>query len=185
MPAAPNDNGRRDILVNDRYRFEDFRLISPLIFHEILHHDNKSGPTEELILHALDSLVFAQQIISTPHLAAAGTELTRIQNTVLMARINSGIDSHLTLRAANAPIFPNGIFVPNFSALYPEGSNGTPGNIALVAIMGNMQNPETKNSMIADFDSDTLARLYENQGLAINQIVRAAVILRLNVDNYY
>lgn len=89
VDAPPPGSDKPIITFNQRYQFEDFRLLAPVMVHEALHQDNNVTNKEELIANSIDTLVYGQFLLESPDLATSGTELARYQNTELMGRINT------------------------------------------------------------------------------------------------
>jgi hypothetical protein len=64
---------------------------------------------EELIAHALEAMVYGQVITENPSLARSGTELARRNNTLFMARLNSGdAAGELCLLTSQGNVHPGG-----------------------------------------------------------------------------
>ncbi|MFE7779261.1 hypothetical protein ACFU5O_36440 [Streptomyces sp. NPDC057445] len=82
------DEQDRDIVFNQRYRYEDFRLLGVVFSHETLHSDRLLNANEELIASTLNNAYYGQLILKQPHLDAS-TELSRRLNTALMAHLNT------------------------------------------------------------------------------------------------
>ncbi|MFD7631392.1 hypothetical protein ACFV7Q_36200 [Streptomyces sp. NPDC059851] len=177
-PVVPGQGPQ--ILVNQRYQFEDFRQLTSTLFHETLHQDPTNSSKEELIAAALDTLVQAQVYLTDPPLAASRTELTRRLNTKLMARINSGPGPRLGLFTANGPnVYPGGTPLPYFAAAFPPGGPNTPGNTTLRQTLRLIANPGTTPPPAANFDDTTLQFIDQNQGLTPTEVLRTARTLRL------
>ncbi|MFL1596244.1 hypothetical protein NQ854_25470 [Rhodococcus ruber] len=182
LPAAPGDS-LPTIVFNERYRFEDFRALSSVLFHETLHQDSQLDAKEELIATAVQVLVYGQHVLANPEVATSGTELARRLNTGLMARINSGPGERLGLFTANGPsVLPGAVApLPSFAdAFYPPGTPvpDTPGNATLrasLALLGATPPPD------ADFDDATLSYIDLTPGLTNAQVLELARILRLDV----
>ncbi|GAA3442025.1 hypothetical protein Pve01_01500 [Planomonospora venezuelensis] len=180
-PPGPGETAP-NIVVNSRYRNEDFRLLAPVLFHETLHQDTNPSNKEELIAGALDSLVYAQQLLTAPEQAISGTELARRQNTKLMARVNSGPGARLGLFTANGPnVYPGGTPLSSFAAAFPSGGPATtPGNTALRRTLRLIAAPGATPPPGANFDDATLQFIDANQGLSPAEVLHTAQNLRLD-----
>jgi hypothetical protein len=123
------------IVFNEKYQFEDFRLLASTLAHEPLHRDSINSEKEELINHAMHILVHGQFLLENPDLATSGTELARNNNTFLMARINTrDAEGKLRLFTSQGNIFPGNtskVFVPYFAAFFEPLGDDTPGNRVL------------------------------------------------------
>ncbi|MFD4247006.1 hypothetical protein ACFWP3_36285 [Streptomyces sp. NPDC058525] len=182
-PPGPGET-LPNILFNQRYRFEDFRQLGPIMLHETLHQDPDVGAKEELVAHSLEALVQAQVYLTDPTLAASGTELPRRLNTKLMARINSGPGPRLGLFTANGPnVYPGGTPLPYFAAAFPSGGPDTPGNATLRATLRLIAGPGAVPPPSAAFDDATLEFVDENQGLSSRDVLRTARNLRLAIPD--
>jgi hypothetical protein len=125
-------DGHREIYFSDKYQFEDFRLLASTMAHEALHRDNTVTLKEELAANSISTLIYGQFVLEDPSLAALSTELTRANNTQLMARINTrDVDGNLRLFTSTGGIFPGGNFVPYFAAPFEPLGGDTPGNVVL------------------------------------------------------
>ncbi|MGP3982601.1 hypothetical protein [Streptomyces sp. KR80] len=168
------------ITVNKRYRYEDFRTLAAVVFHETLHQDEEVTNKEELINSALDALVQAQQYLSDPRPATSGTELTRWVNAQLLARINSGSGTRLGLFTMNRadPDYPGGAPRP-FAAVFEPLGDDTPGNSVLRETLALIARAGAAPPPTAGFDDRTLDFLDAHQGLTADEVLRTAEILRL------
>lgn len=82
--------GSGQIVFNRRYNGEHFALLSGVFAHEILHwNDGVPPPTEEVILHVVNIVVYMQLLRLNPELATSGTELARQKNSDVLVFINS------------------------------------------------------------------------------------------------
>ncbi|MEM4782632.1 MAG: hypothetical protein QXG03_13865 [Halalkalicoccus sp.] len=182
IAVARHPHGRDHVGINDRYRFEDFRLFTPTVFHEVLHEDGENSPTEELIIHSLDSLLRGQLFLETPDLAIVGTELARWANTVVMARINSRDErGDLRLFESQDEIFPGGAPFENYADVtVGHPGHDTPGNEVLRRVVETVTG---RSAPDARYDDDTLALLDAHQELFDpGDIVRIAAALALETD---
>lgn len=182
MARTLHPEDERDLVeINDRFRFEDFRLFAPTLLHEVLHHDREPSPTEELITHALDALVSVELLLETPGLALRGTALARWVNTDVMARLN-GRDSTGRLRVLTSQgnVFPGGLEKDRFADKV-EGRPGydTPGNDVLKRALRDVTGDRRRAPR---FDDETLALVDRTQRVFTpEELVRIAEILRLDV----
>ena len=107
---------QRKIVVNQRYRSEDFRLFLGILAHEILHEDSVDNNTEETLNNAVTGMVNLQILSRTPDAAYLKTELARRANTLALAFFNS--------RNAGSP--NSQIVAPRGTAVYPGGQFHSP-----------------------------------------------------------
>ena len=107
---------QRTIVVNQRYRNEDFRLFLGILAHEILHEDSVDNNTEETLNNAVTGMVNLQILSRTPDAAYLKTELARRANTLALAFFNS--------RNAGSP--NSQIVAPRGTAVYPGGQFHSP-----------------------------------------------------------
>jgi hypothetical protein len=91
--------GRLSLEINPIYAGEPFQVLSATLAHEILHQDastnSSSGTTpssqdEEIIANAVETIVYAQQLLIDPSPAGNATALIVRTNTRLLAMLNSG-----------------------------------------------------------------------------------------------
>lgn len=90
--------GRLNLTVNSIYAGEPFQVLSATLAHEIMHQDaanNVAGnlpnsQDEEIINNAVETIVYAQQLLVDPSVAGNGTGLVVRTNTRLLALLNSG-----------------------------------------------------------------------------------------------
>lgn len=174
------------ILVNNRFQFEDFRLLASSMAHEPLHRDPTVSPKEEMISDSIDTLVYGQILLESPSLATSGTELARSLNTELMGRLNGrDANGNLRLLTSTGNIYPNNrLNVEQLS--YAEGfgplGNDTPGNAVLRSMLVNVVGSGVAVPANPNFDDATVGLLDLNQNaLTDAQVVRLAQILKLNV----
>jgi len=175
-PQSPNPT----ILFNERYQYEDPRLLATTLAHEALHQDRFVGPKEELINNAIEALIYDQVILEVPTIALSKTELSRRANAKLLARLNSR-DSAGTLRLfeAQGNVYPGGTPLANFAAAFGPLGGDSPGNETL----GSMLEAVTGHNVFdPDFDDATLELLDDGQELFCpTQLIRIARILRLDL----
>lgn len=172
------------IIFDDKYQFEDFKLLTSVMAHEPLHRDPTVSNKEELINGAIDTLVHGQVLLENPELATSGTELARILNTSVMAGINSrDTQGDLRLLTSTGNIFPNGaVDIPYFAKGFEPLGSDTPGNIVLRDTLVNVVGPGVTVPANPNFDDATLNLLDLNQNaLSDAEVVRLAQILKLNV----
>ena len=77
------------VIVNSRYRSEDFRYLVGIMGHEFLHHDGSNPTSEEAILNSLSAMTYVQVLIEHPELAYTRTELSRQMNDLALIFLNS------------------------------------------------------------------------------------------------
>ncbi|NED49321.1 hypothetical protein G3I24_00120 [Micromonospora aurantiaca] len=142
------------ILVNERYRYENFSLLGVAMAHETLHQDPAVGGNEEYIAAVLQAGYYGQAVLEQPKLPAAGTELTRRANTLLLALLNTrDAKGRQSLTANRGNVFPGGKPLANFRSIYPADLGpATPGNADLNAFLSAMTKTQQRN---ANFDQAT------------------------------
>ncbi|WP_318567290.1 hypothetical protein [Salinigranum marinum] len=84
------DGGEPVIFVDPALAGEPFAVLAPLFAHEGLHQDLAVGLSEEIIATYLETLVWAEHVLSDPTLARLGTPKVRRANTLLLIALNSG-----------------------------------------------------------------------------------------------
>lgn len=177
-PAGQTKPG---IIINSKYKYEDFRLFGPVLAHETMHQDAVNGGKEELINNVLDTTIYGQTLLTDPQLATGGTELARRLNTKLMARINSRDTSgNLRILSAQGNVYPGGTPLANFAAAFNTSGPDTPGNTNM---RKQLQAVTGVSVGSANFNASTIALLDNNQkALSAKQIVQLAKTLKLNVS---
>jgi len=176
--------GSPRIVFNNKYRYENIRLIAPVLSHEALHRDPTSSNKEELVAASIQALVYSQFLLETPSPATSGTELARHENTQLMARLNTrDASGKLRLFTSQGNIFPGGNFVPYFAAPYEPLGDSTPGNAVLKAEVRNVVGPNVTLPKTVNFNDDNLLLLDGTQKVFTNaQLVQLAKILKLDTS---
>jgi hypothetical protein len=168
--VVDDGTGHGKIIFNEKYQHEDIRLLGATFGHESLHQEPANSNREELINTALGSLVYAQFVKKDPSLALQDTELTRRENTRLMALVNSrDEDGRIRLLSARGDTVYPGTDNPDplryFGQRPVEGGLGedTPGNAVLLSAVRKV----TKNKKLAsaNFDDATLNLLDQNINL--------------------
>jgi hypothetical protein len=179
VQAAVPPETKPTIVVNERYKNEDFRLIASSLAHEPLHEDSQIGNKEESIASAMDSLVYGQIVANSPEIASSGTELAQRDNTKLMARINSrDANGNLRLSTSTGNVYPGGTALANFGSAIPFTGADTPGNATLRAELKAI----TGQNNTANFDSGAYTLLDNNQqALSATDIVKVARALKLDI----
>lgn len=105
-------NTKNSIVFNRRYEGENLRLKRSVWVHEILHDDTTVTVAEEVVLHAVTSMIHMELLCEAPHLAYVDTELTRYLNGYALQFLNSR-----EVGASNSEIFaPTGTGVAPGSA---------------------------------------------------------------------
>ncbi|MFC7156306.1 hypothetical protein ACFQPA_12715 [Halomarina halobia] len=127
-------SGAPEVYVSDAYRFEDMRLLLPVLALAALYQDRPVSDRERLIAHALVSLVYGELLVESPQLAWSGTELARRWNTELLARLNTRDErGRLRLLEAGETVYPHSeVPVDNFAAPFDwRDARSTGGNDVL------------------------------------------------------
>ncbi len=181
-----SNKAKPEIEVNEKYKGENFRLFASTMSHEPLHTDTTNSATEELICGAMDILAYAKQLLEDPSLAKANTELTRRQNTQLMARLNTrDKNGDMRLFTIQKNVYPGGTNLTNYAAPFEIANacqgTSTPGNPTLEGML-----KRTTGELLINpkFDNATLNLLDKNQKniKPAQQIKLAKEALGLNVD---
>src|SRR5207237_6905967 len=83
---------RLQTMVRPDFSGEPFQALSATLAHEILHQDgpNNDGQQEEIIANAIQTLVWAQQLLVDSGPASVRSDLVRMNNNRLYAMLNSG-----------------------------------------------------------------------------------------------
>jgi hypothetical protein len=164
--VVDDGTGHGKIIFNEKYQHEDIRLLGATFGHESLHQEPANSNKEELINTALGSLVYAQFVKKDPSLVLHDTELTRRENTRLMALVNSRDEDgriHLLI-AQGYTVYPD-TDSPDplryFGQRFVEAGLGvdTQGNSVLVSAMRKVTG---KKLASANFDDATLNLLDQN-----------------------
>jgi hypothetical protein len=181
VQAPPPGSDLPQIVVNESFQFEDFRLIAPVFAHEALHQDPTVSNKEELIANAIEGLVTGQFWLENPDLATSGTELARLENTELMARINTrDAEGNLRLLTSQGNIFPGGTFTPYFAAPFEPFGDSTPGNRVLKGELRKVV-PAKKVPRKPHFNDKTVLLLDKYQKVfTATEVVQLAEILLLD-----
>jgi hypothetical protein len=90
--------GRLSLIVNSVFAGEPFQVVSATLAHEALHQDAAnnvngdlpSGQDEEIVANAVETVVWAQQLLVDAAPAANASKLVVRTNTRLLALLNSG-----------------------------------------------------------------------------------------------
>lgn len=178
----PSEGEKPEIIYNERYIYEDFRLFISAMAHEALHQDLNAPNKEELVASSLDSLVKGQILLESPELATSGTELARRINTTIMGRINSrDSQGNLRLLQGTGLLFPGN--TGNINDMYwaqgfePFGDS-TPGNKVLKGEAKKVTGKKAK-----DFDDKTVLLLDSRQRVFTPaEAVQLAQILKLDTS---
>ncbi|NKX53016.1 hypothetical protein [Arthrobacter mobilis] len=184
--VVTDGRGRPMIVVNERYRFENFRLLGVALAHETLHQGPEVVVAEEVIASALVSALYGRLVLEDPKLAASRTELSRRLNTGLVALLNTRDgrgNQRLTTSTGN--VLP-GSMVPLSSfgeAFLGPGSApaGSPGNANLAFFLNSIL---AGKSRYPDFNGATVKKLDRRQSWAsAAERLRLARILRLDTGS--
>lgn len=55
----PSGSTKLAIVFNEKYQYEDFRILAPDMAHNVLHRDLLGGRKEDALLASIQSLVYA------------------------------------------------------------------------------------------------------------------------------
>ncbi|MFF8911034.1 hypothetical protein [Streptomyces olivaceoviridis] len=182
-------NGQSDIVFNQRFHYEDFRLLGVILSHETMHQDARLNANEELICTALHTAYYGQLLLLQPRLAASHTELSRRLNTGLMALLNTrDARGKQRLTHSTGNVLPGSATpLPGFGAAFlgvtPSGGTATdptstPGNANLDFYLGALTH--TRQTRAA-FNTTTVKLLDTHQTWATpSERVRLARLLKLD-----
>jgi len=171
--AGEAPDGTRFAVLNQKYRQEDFRLLTPITGHEALHSGNIPGANpvtaakEELVANTIDSEVYLQLLLENPRLARGKTELAQRLNSKAMARINTRDDrtGELRLFESEGTVYPvstkgqaASAALDSFGAAFDLSGNlfDTPGSTVLDKVLTRLTGTKVRG---ADFDDETIALL--------------------------
>jgi hypothetical protein len=180
--AMPPPAGKRPALaVNGTVRFEDPRLLASFIAGAALQEDASKTPKELLVGRALVPLFHAQQLLDAPALARTGTQLGRVLNRVLLARLNSrDAEGRLRLLTSTGNVYPGSAgTLPSYLGSYVPYGPDTPGGRTLWdMVAAATRTPAFQGT----FSVATVQALDQNQALlSAEQIVVLARTLELDV----
>jgi len=184
FPPSQSPDGTYQIVVNDKFQYEDFRLLADILAHEALHRDELVSEKEELVNNSIDVLVCGQFLLETPSLATSGTELARECNTGLMARLNTrDANGKLRLFTSQGNIFPDGNFVPYFARPFEPLGDSLPGSAILKQMVRNVVGSGVTLPRAVNFDDSTVLLLDSRQKVFTNaELVQLAKILKLDTS---
>jgi hypothetical protein len=191
--VVPGPNGP-EIIFNQRYRYEDFRLLGVLFSHETLHQDPQLNANEELVSSTLQAGYHGQLFLEQPRLATIRTELARVGNTALMALLNTrDAQGRQRLVHSTGNVLPGNAIrpLPSFGAAFlgitPDGGTGvdptsTPGNANLDFFLSAITH--TRQTGVA-FDTATVRFLDRHQAWATpEERIRLARLLKLRIPDH-
>ncbi|MFI2367818.1 hypothetical protein [Streptomyces sp. NPDC018833] len=190
--SGPPTDPRPFIVFNQRYRYEDFRLLGDVFSHETLHRADANNDNEEAINEALNIAYYGQLLLQLPRLATSRTELARRLNTRLMALLNTrDARGRQRLTHSTGNVLPGAaITLPSLAALQlgitPVGRTATdptrtPGNANLDFYLGAIT--RTRQTR-ADFGTATVQFLDRRQAWASpGERLRLARLLELRLPH--
>ncbi len=178
------------IKFNMANRGENPFRFAPTIAHEALHQDSVVATYEEATAVAVETLVMMEQLANHPELANPITAMSQVQNTKLVARLNSGTGSLLGLFATNGGqlIFPNSTAAVQARSFMDFFINpilaNTPGNDLLRAYLKELSGVENTDELPGlDFNQQLLEWLDQHQGdISAKTLVKAAQALQLDAS---
>jgi len=178
-----------EVLINQEFKYEDPRLLTPLLAHESLHQDagTANSNREELMANSVEAAVYGQLVAESPALARRGTTLSRNENTKLMALLNTrDAKGHINIMGpSQGPIFPGSTVtnIKSFGEGFVAGGLGpnTPGNGSLDSVLSSLSGHRVRG---ANFNNASLNTLNKNINNALKpqQWVRAARALKLDLS---
>ncbi|MFE7779270.1 hypothetical protein ACFU5O_36485 [Streptomyces sp. NPDC057445] len=182
-----------EIIFNQRYRYEDFRLLGVVFSHETLHQDPQNNANEELINSTLQLGYHGQLFLEQPRLATIRTELARRGNTALLALLNTrDARGRQRLTVSTGNVLPgSAVSLPSFGASFlgttPDGGTGTdptstPGNANLDFFLSAIT--RTRQTGTA-FDTATVQFLDRRQAWATpEERIQIAQLLELRIPHH-
>ena len=136
--------GKRVIIVNDRYRYEDPALLSQVLFHEALHLDDESAREEAVVLAFLGELVHAEAQVDFPEIGRLDTALPQSTRTTMLAVL---INSRTPFES-RGELFPGNSVSPSAS-LFDDSSYAS---VPAHATLGSEQFLRTLQNLGLEFD---------------------------------
>jgi hypothetical protein len=111
--TTPFTDGTVQITVNRIHRADAPAKLTSVLAHELMHHPPAGAPVrkaaaglyEETAAHAMERIVYLEQLLDRPRLARSRTRLTQIQNREFLAFLNSGEGTELRLLAPRGADF--------------------------------------------------------------------------------
>lgn len=184
VQPPPPGSTKAVIVINEKYRCENIRLLAPVLAHEALHREPAVTNKEELIAASIQALIYGQFVLETPSIATSGTKLARLENTQHLARLNTrDANGKLRLFTSQGNIFPGGNFVPYFAAPYEPLGDSTPGNSVLKAEVRKVVGPKVTLPATVNFDDNTALLLDKKQVVFTPaKLVQLATILKLDTS---
>ena len=179
LPPAPQ--ARPTLAINGLLRFEDPRLVAPLLLEAALHEDAVRTPKENLVGQALLPLIHGQLVLETPSLVKTGTLLARQLNGLLLGRLNSrDLEGRLRLTASRGNIFPGSVAnVGSYLGIFIPFGPDTPGSRGLWDVITAVTGDATFEG---PFSVATIRLLEDRQALwSAEQIVTLLRVLETNV----
>ncbi|MBT2366054.1 hypothetical protein J7E88_12235 [Streptomyces sp. ISL-10] len=193
MALTRTDTDPRPCIVfNERYRYEDFRLLGDVLAHETLHRPGANNHNEEAINEALNVASYGELLLQLPRLATSRTELTRRLNTRLLALLNTrDARGRQRLTHSTGNVLPGAATaLPSLAALQlgitPNGRTATdptstPGNANLDFYLSAITRTRQTG---ADFDTATVQLLDRRQAWAApEERIRLARLLKLRLPH--
>lgn len=119
--ASSNSIGLRMIKTGNDYRGEGIESIGSSFAHEVMHQDNSNGQNEEVLAQTASAIIWAEQLLLNLNLATRNTPLTRSNNTLAIALLNSGNNSNPKVGITSAPRIQAGA-VPLVSKVFVGGN---------------------------------------------------------------
>jgi hypothetical protein len=86
-----------------------------------MHQDNSNGQNEEVLAQTASAIIWAEQLLLNLNLATRNTPLTRSNNTLAIALLNSGNNSNPKVGITSAPRIQAGA-VPLVSKVFVGGN---------------------------------------------------------------
>lgn len=199
-------SGRLRTLLKTSFRGEPFQALGAILAHEALHQDAvasassalPNGQNEEIFANVVETLVYAQQILVAPSVAARGTQLVTLQNGQVLAMLNSGTALFPRVGVLDAPllggqnVFNGGVTVSdgaytsfeNWIRRTYAARNFGGGDTPASKLARTMQNAITVRNDTSNFNfSQQRITFFDNSQVVISDraAVQLAAVLKLQV----
>jgi hypothetical protein len=188
LGEAWNHGNRLVITILDTYQHERPVLVTPILFHELLHQNNYEPAyfSEELINNVLDARLALEQARDLPEAYTGSTPASSFNRITGLAQLNTRVGPQLSVHRSDvADVLPDfeGSPTPSFAAVVrsmdhyrtlPESVNA--GHPTLVEVLRSMSNGAEVAGDTA-FSHETVAFLETHAGLGLcDQLVAARTL---------
>lgn len=198
MLATSLSNGQRAINVGNNLKGEGIEVLGAVVAHEVMHQDSVNGQQEEVLAETARAVVWSEQMLINANLASKNTPLTRNNNTLALAMINSGNNAYPKVGVTGAPQIETGATTPkskvfvagneNFismdnyartaAAVFGEQDVNTQGNSYLSSLVSKVNRFSTSNIGFSRTARDSIDK--NQMAIGNAEALRLSVILRLS-----